>query len=132
MEDERKQAEEATRFKARPNVVIHKEPFLPKKEERPSTSSSGASGFQLMTDRRARERQEFDRFVSEKETLRALMEERRRKEEDEREKEEISRLRQEQVHKAQPIKHYRAVTVAKSDMPLTVPQSPNFSDRFRM
>uniref|UniRef100_A0A3B4BHE1 Uncharacterized protein n=1 Tax=Periophthalmus magnuspinnatus TaxID=409849 RepID=A0A3B4BHE1_9GOBI len=128
VQEEKKQQEEATHFKARPNVVTHKEPFKPKKEDRAETSA----GFQLLTERRARERQEFDRQVNEKETRRALMEEQQRKEEAEREKEEIARLRQEQVHKAQPIKHYRCVKVKKSEMPLTVPQSPNFSDRFRM
>ncbi|KAK7884491.1 hypothetical protein WMY93_027614 [Mugilogobius chulae] len=132
LQEEKKQQEEATHFKARPNVVTHKEPFKPKKEERADTSLSSSSSFQLLTERRARERQEFDRALSEKEALRALMEEQRRKEEEEREREEIARMRQEQVHKAQPIKHYRCVKVKKSEMPLTVPQSPNFSDRFRM
>lgn len=131
VQEEKKQQEEATHFKARPNVVIHKEPFKPKKEEHSDTSISTAS-FQLSTERRAQERQEFDRLVSEKEALRALMEEQQRQQESEREKEEIAKLRQEQVHKAQPIKHYRCVKVKKSEIPLTVPQSPNFSDRFRM
>lgn len=132
VQEEKKQQEEATHFKAGPNVVIHKEPFKPTKEERSDTSSCAASGFQLLTERRARERQEFDRLVSEKEALRMLMEEQRHKEEEEREKEEIARLRQEQVHKAQPVKHFKPVKVKKSEMPLTVPQSPNFTDRFRM
>lgn len=35
-----------------------------------------------------------------------------------------------QVHKAQPIRHYKPVTVKRSEVPLTVPHSPNFSDRF--
>lgn len=37
-----------------------------------------------------------------------------------------------QVHKAQPIRHYKPVTVKRSEVPLTVPHSPNFSDRFRL
>lgn len=37
-----------------------------------------------------------------------------------------------QVHKAQPIRHYKPVAVKKSEVPLTVPESPNFSDRFRL
>lgn len=37
-----------------------------------------------------------------------------------------------QVHKAQPIRHYKPVALKKSEIPLTVPQSPNFSDRFRL
>lgn len=37
-----------------------------------------------------------------------------------------------QVHKAQPIRHYKPVALKKSEVPLTVPHSPNFSDRFRL
>ncbi|CAL1607278.1 unnamed protein product [Knipowitschia caucasica] len=130
VQEEQKQREEATQFKARPNVVTHKEPFKPK--ERGDTSCVVAPGFQLLTERRALERQDFERRVNEKEALRALMEEQQRREEEEREREEITRLRQEQVHKAQPVKHYRCVKLKKSETPLTLPQSPNFSDRFRM
>ena len=54
-------------------------------------------GFQLSTERRAKERLEFDRAVSEKEVLRARMEEEQRREQEEREKEDMARLRLEQV-----------------------------------
>lgn len=37
-----------------------------------------------------------------------------------------------QVHKAQPIRHYKPVELKQSEVSLTVPQSPNFSDRFRL
>ncbi|AWP09167.1 putative targeting protein for Xklp2-like [Scophthalmus maximus] len=40
--------------------------------------------------------------------------------------------RVEEVHKARPVRHYKPVDVKKSDVLLTVPHSPNFSDRFRM
>lgn len=53
--------------------------------------------FELSTERRARERQEYERLASEKEALRALMEEEQRREEEKREKEEVARLRQEQA-----------------------------------
>ncbi|XP_041654449.1 targeting protein for Xklp2 isoform X2 [Cheilinus undulatus] len=129
VKEEQKQQQEASVFKARPNTVTHKEPFQPKKESRnlPVTEA-----FELSTERRARERQEYERLASEKEALRALMEEEQRREEEQREKDEIARLRQEQVHKAQPIRHYKPVALKKSEVPLTVPQSPNFSDRFRL
>ncbi|XP_049437622.1 targeting protein for Xklp2 [Epinephelus fuscoguttatus] len=126
--DEQK-LEEAAAFKARPNTVTHKEPFLPKKERRAPVV---VEAFELSTERRARERQEFERLASEKEALRMLMEEEMRREEEQRQKEEIARLRQEQVHIAQPIRQYKPVAVKKSEVPLTVPQSPNFSDRFRL
>lgn len=95
-------------------------------------SSTVVEVFELSTERRARERQEYERLASEKEALRTFMEEEQRREEEQRKKEEISRMRQEQVHKAQPIRHYKPVALKKSDVPLTVPQSPNFSDRFRL
>lgn len=34
MKEEQKQQEEAALFKARPNTVVNKEPFLPRKESR--------------------------------------------------------------------------------------------------
>uniref|UniRef100_A0A6Q2XP33 TPX2 microtubule nucleation factor n=1 Tax=Esox lucius TaxID=8010 RepID=A0A6Q2XP33_ESOLU len=134
-EEQKHQAEAAT-FKAGPNTVIHKEPFVPKKENRSVlediNNSTVPEGFQLSTERRAKERLEFERAVSEKEALRAKMEEELHREQEAREKEEMFRLRQEQVHKAQPIRHYKQLELKKSDVTLTVPQSPNFSDRFRM
>ncbi|GLD71772.1 targeting protein for Xklp2-like isoform X2 [Lates japonicus] len=129
VKEEQKQQEQATVFKARPNTVTHKEPFQPKKEDH---AAAVVEAFELATERRARERQEFERLASEKEALRALVEEEQRREEEQRQQEEIAKLRQEQVHKAQPIRHYRPVAVKKSEVPLTVPQSPNFSDRFRL
>ncbi|XP_018557011.1 targeting protein for Xklp2 isoform X1 [Lates calcarifer] len=135
VKEEQKQQEQATVFKARPNTVTHKEPFQPKKEDHAAAGidcSTVVEAFELATERRARERQEFERLASEKEALRALMEEEQRREEEQRQQEEIAKLRQEQVHKAQPIRHYRPVAVKKSEVPLTVPQSPNFSDRFRL
>uniref|UniRef100_A0A672YIN7 TPX2 microtubule nucleation factor n=1 Tax=Sphaeramia orbicularis TaxID=375764 RepID=A0A672YIN7_9TELE len=126
-----KHQEEATAFKARPNTVTHKEPFQPKKEARTATGKA-VQPFELSTEHRAHERQEYERLANEKEALRALMEEERRKEEEQQAKEEIIRLRQEQVHKAQPIRHYKTIKLKKSEVPLTVPQSPNFSDRFRL
>ncbi|XP_060794540.1 targeting protein for Xklp2 [Neoarius graeffei] len=136
IKDELKQQTDAACFKARPNTVVHKEPFVPKKETRSvladTTLSVAGEGFQLSTERRAKERLEFERTLKEKEALRAQMEERRAREQEEHEKEEITRLRQEQVHKAQPIRRYKPVELKHSEISLTVPQSPNFSDRFRL
>lgn len=136
VKEEQKQQEEAVTFKARPNTVTHKEPFQPKKQERAAAevlhSSTAVEAFELLTERRARERQEYERLASEKEALRALMEEGKRREEEQRQKEEVAMLRQEQVHKARPVRHYKPVDVKKSDVLLTVPHSPNFSDRFRL
>lgn len=53
--------------------------------------------FQLNTERRAKERQEYDHAMSEREAQRARMEEQERKDREEKEKEEIAHLRQELV-----------------------------------
>ncbi|XP_059396583.1 targeting protein for Xklp2-like isoform X3 [Carassius carassius] len=136
MKEELKRQAEAACFKARPNNVMHKEPFVPKKENRSilanTTNSAVPEGFQLATERRAKERMEFEKELSEKEAMKARMEEERAREREEQEKEETARLRQEQVRKAQPIRRYKPMELKKSDVSLTVPQSPNFSDRFRM
>ncbi|XP_061600683.1 targeting protein for Xklp2-like [Cololabis saira] len=129
VKEEQKQQEGAAIFKARPNSVTHKEPFRPKKDSRPAVV---VEPFELATERRAREWQEYERLAGEKEVLRARMEAEQKKEEEQKLREEIAQLRQDQVHKAQPIRHCRPVAVLKSEVPLTVPESPNFSDRFRL
>uniref|UniRef100_A0A672K7F3 Targeting protein for Xklp2-like n=1 Tax=Sinocyclocheilus grahami TaxID=75366 RepID=A0A672K7F3_SINGR len=136
MKEELKRQAEAACFKAQPNNVSHKEPFVPTKENRSilanTTNSAVPEAFQLATERRAKERIEFEKELSEKEELKAHMEEEWEREREEQEKEGIARLRQEQVRKAQPIRRYKPVELKKSEVSLTVPQSPNFSDRFRL
>lgn len=61
-----------------------------------------AETFELATERRAKEWQEYERTVSEKEALRARMEAEQRREEEQRLKEEIAMLRQEQVSDEAP------------------------------
>ncbi|XP_028266404.1 targeting protein for Xklp2 [Parambassis ranga] len=129
VKEEQKHKQEAAIFKARPNTVTQKQPFRLKKEDRAAVA---VEPFELATEKRAREWQEYEKMLSEKELLRSCMEEEQRQEEEQREKQEIARLRQEQVHKAQPIRHYKPVVVKKSEVPLTVPESPSFSDRFRL
>ncbi|KAJ8370776.1 hypothetical protein SKAU_G00108040 [Synaphobranchus kaupii] len=128
-DEQHRQQEEAMSFKARPNTVTHKEPFRPKRENH---SVFVPEGFQLSTERRAQERQEYEQAVCKKEALCAHIEEERQREMEKREKEEIAQLRQEQIHKAQPVRHYKPVEVKKSEEALTIPQSPKFSDRFRL
>ncbi|XP_077368028.1 targeting protein for Xklp2 isoform X2 [Festucalex cinctus] len=129
MKEEEKKIKEAAEFKARPNKAIHKEPFQPKKEDRPPVV---VESFDLATERRARGRDEFQQRLCEKEAAIALRAEQMRREEEGKQKLAVTELRQQQVHKAQPVRHYKTVEVKKSDVPLTVPQSPNLSDRFRL
>ncbi|NXD30741.1 TPX2B protein, partial [Spelaeornis formosus] len=135
LKEDLKKQKEAACFKARPNTVMYQEPFVPKKEQKmPSESLSGSivsESFELATERRAKERQKFEKQLADAEALKESYEEQIRKQQEEREKEEVAKLRQEMVHKANPIRKYRSVEVKPSDQPLTMPKSPNFSDRFR-
>ncbi|KAG9474637.1 hypothetical protein GDO78_004768 [Eleutherodactylus coqui] len=136
VKEEEKQLKEMTIFKARPNVVTHQEPFVPKKDSRRLTDSLSGSivqeGFELATERRAKERQEFEKRLAEMEAQKCLLEEEERRQQEEQEKEEINRLRYELVHKAQPVRKFKQVDIKTSDVPLTVPKTPNFSDRFNI
>ncbi|NXS80416.1 TPX2B protein, partial [Erpornis zantholeuca] len=135
LKEDLKRQKEAACFKAHPNTVLYQEPFVPKKEHKMLSESLSGSvvpeSFELATERRAKERQAFEKRLAHAEALRERYEERIRQKEEEREKEEIAKLRQEMVHKANPIRKYRSLEMKSTDQPLTVPKSPNFSDRFR-
>ncbi|NXP56114.1 TPX2B protein, partial [Heliornis fulica] len=135
LEEDLKRQKEAACFKARPNTVVYQEPFVPKKENKLLSESLSGSvvpeSFELATEKRARERQEFEKRLANIEAMREQRQEKFRQKQEEREKEEVAKLRQEMVHKANPIRKYRSVDVKPSDQPLTMPKSPNFSDRFR-
>ncbi|NXX60407.1 TPX2B protein, partial [Scopus umbretta] len=135
LKEDLKRQKEAACFKARPNTVVYQEPFVPKKENKLLSESLSGSvvpeSFELATEKRAKERQEFEKRLADMEALRERHQEQVRQQQEEREKEEVAKLRQELVHKANPIRKYRNVEVKPSDQPLTMPKSPNFSDRFR-
>jgi targeting protein for Xklp2 len=57
MEEEARKLQQASQFKARPAVVIHKKAFEPKKSNRPLTD---ITEIELNTEKRAKERKEFD------------------------------------------------------------------------
>ncbi|XP_073538914.1 targeting protein for Xklp2 isoform X2 [Phyllobates terribilis] len=129
IKEEQKQQKEMTSFKARPNTVTNQEPFVPKKDSR---MLSVQENFELATERRARERQEFEKRFADMEAQKCLVKEEERLQQEEQEKEELNRLRHELVHKAQPVKKFKQVEVKTSDVPLTVPKTPKFSDRFNI
>ncbi|XP_078507883.1 targeting protein for Xklp2-B-like [Lissotriton helveticus] len=129
IEEELKQQKEATCFKARPSTVLHQEPFVPKRDSR---ILSVHDDFELATEKRAKERQEFEKRMAELEAIKEKMEEEDRIRKEGQEKQELARMRKHDlVHKAQPVKKYKAVEVKTREMPVTVPKSPNFSDRFK-
>ncbi|NXY49890.1 TPX2B protein, partial [Ceuthmochares aereus] len=135
LKEDLKRQKEAACFKARPNTVVYQEPYVPKKESKLLSESLSGSvvpeSFELATEKRAKERQEFEKRLANMEALRESQREQVRQQQEEQEKEEVAKLRQELVHKANPIRKYRSVEVKPSDQPLTTPKSPNFSDRFQ-
>ncbi|KFQ31401.1 Targeting protein for Xklp2-B, partial [Merops nubicus] len=135
LKEDLKKQKEAACFKARPNTVMYQEPFVPKKENKMLSESLSGSvvpeSFELATEKRAKERQEYEKRLAVVEAEKEKNQEMIRQQEEEREREEIAKLRQELVHKANPIRKYCSVEVKPSDQPLTTPKSPNFSDRFR-
>ncbi|XP_070600458.1 targeting protein for Xklp2 isoform X2 [Erythrolamprus reginae] len=128
LKEEMRRQKEAAVFKAQPSQVLHQEPFVPRKD---SKLLLAPDQFELATERRARERQEFEKRQAEREAENARLQEATRRLEEERTKEEMAKLREEMVHKANPIRQYSNVEIKASDHPLTVPRSPNFSDRFQ-
>ena len=90
------------------------------------------SSFDLNTDRRAAERENFESWRLQKELEERETRHRQEQLRAEEEKREIQRMRREDlVHKAQPIKNFTQVHVLPSLRPLTEACSPNFSDRFQ-
>lgn len=61
---ELKEQKEAANFKAKPPMVLEKQPFQPKPSDKPL---SEVSNFELHSDRRAREREEFEQLRKQKE-----------------------------------------------------------------
>ncbi|XP_014261637.1 targeting protein for Xklp2 isoform X2 [Cimex lectularius] len=98
--------EEFCQFKAKEPVVLKKEPFLPKKLDKPLTEPCDIV---LNTEKRAVERQEFEKTLKEKEERFMKMQIEFEKEREACEKEELARLRKELVHKAKPMPNYPPV-----------------------
>lgn len=103
-------------------MVLKKEPFIPKKSERPLVE---ATDFHLNTDKRAFEREQFEKHLREKEEQ---LEQFKKEQEIKRQLEEMlerQRLRKEAEHVAQPIRKYKEVEIKPSNK-VTKPISPKF------
>ncbi|XP_022164807.1 uncharacterized protein LOC111029879 isoform X2 [Myzus persicae] len=117
--------EQQRSFKARPATVLKKKPFVPKHEKKYTEPKNVF----LNTERRAQEWMVFELEMKKKFSQ---YEENKRMRQEEMKKQElllIKNLRQETIHKPEPIKKYKPVLIRKSRRPVTVPQSPRFSIR---
>ncbi|CAH1780160.1 unnamed protein product [Owenia fusiformis] len=125
MEEELKQQRE---FKANPAKVTQCKPFVPMKSTKPLTE---LNEFDLNTERRAGQREEYEIHKKERDQEAAMIEHARDVQRKAEEEEAIAKLRQELVHKTNPIRKYKRVEVHPSDKPLTEAESPRFSERLK-
>ena len=98
---------------------------MPRPSDKPLSQID--SNFQLHSDIRAEQREEYDMKRRDAEAqldaAKREREERHRKEEEL----EIQRLRREAVHKAQPIRQYNPVTIHPCEKPVTEPLTPKWT-----
>ncbi|XP_029637635.1 targeting protein for Xklp2-like isoform X1 [Octopus sinensis] len=129
LEEEARLFEENMKFKAQPCDIINKTPFVPQLDHKCTVE---VAEFKLNTEVRQAQRQQYfeKKKAHEMEVQASQMEqEQLRKEEEER---EIQRLRAEAVHKAKPIRHYKAVEIQRNLLPPTIPQTPKFCYKSRV
>ncbi|GIY96318.1 targeting protein for Xklp2 [Caerostris extrusa] len=121
--------EENKSFKAQPAIVLKKEPFVP---EKPQRQNIKIEEFHLFTDKRASERQHLKEIKDAEECKKERIRKEQKAIEEEQERIELKRLRNEIVHKANPIRMYKPIDVKPSSMPLTQPKSPEFETDKRL
>ncbi|XP_014781109.1 targeting protein for Xklp2 isoform X2 [Octopus bimaculoides] len=129
LEEEARLFEENMKFKAQPCDIINKTPFVPHLDHKRTVE---VVEFKLNTEMRQAQRQQyFDQKKAHEMELQALQieQEQLRREEEEK---EIQRLRAEAVHKAMPIRHYKAVEIQRNLLPPTIPQTPKFCYKSRV
>ncbi|XP_042234581.1 targeting protein for Xklp2 homolog isoform X2 [Homarus americanus] len=120
---------EQRKFLARPDAVLHKKPFIPEKSKKPLTD---ISTFTLNTEVRAVDRNEYE--LQRKRREDEIQAAKREQEEMQAEEQEmlIKRLRQESVHKANPVPKFKPMVIEHGQHPPTVPVSPKFATELRL
>lgn len=122
--------ENFVRFEARPPAVLYKEPFKP--VHKPLQLVKPVP-FQLTTEKRAAERERFDKLLKEKEEEQEKYRKLKEKEQEEAQEKAQVELRSKLVHHAKPVPV--AITnpfkPEKSVAPLTVPETPKFVRRLK-
>ncbi len=114
-------------FHARPATVLDKTPFVP---EKAAPVVIDVQPFHLATEERSEHWATVEQQRAERNMETDAIKEARRRQAEEEQQAEDKRLRQQLVHKANPVRHYRGIAVARSNKDLTDPKSPNFSTRF--
>ncbi|KAK3860635.1 hypothetical protein Pcinc_033330 [Petrolisthes cinctipes] len=129
LEEEEQSNAERRKFRAQPDAVVHRQPFIPDKSSKALTD---ISGFTLNTEMRAEERNDYNLHLKMKEdeiqAAKREQEERKKAEE----LEEVARMRREAVHKAKPVPKYKPMVLEPTTQPLTDPKSPQLATEARL
>ena len=124
--DELKEQKMKTVFKAHPSNVVYNAPFIPKKSLKPCTEFEE---FDLNTERRREAREINEMAKKEQERVAEAEALQKEKEREEEERINLIQLRKQLVHKPNPIRKFKAIKVQPSQQPLTIPESPAWSER---
>lgn len=120
---------ENNKFEAKLPVVLYKEPFKPILQPVHQVKSAP---FELTTEKRAAERERFDKLLKEKEEEQERIRLLKLKEQEERDEKARAELRAKLIHHAKPVPKLEAPFVPeKSVTTLTVPETPKFIRRLK-
>ncbi|KAK3741679.1 hypothetical protein QZH41_000797 [Actinostola sp. cb2023] len=126
VEEELQEQRKKAVFKAHSSNVLYQPPFVPKKSLK---SNTVFEEFNLNSERRAQDRAVYEMNKREKEMEDEQLILQREAEREEEERKNIEMLRKQLVHKANPIRNYKQVSIMASDRPLTQPESPIWNTR---
>ena len=121
---------EDAEFRANPATVLHKEPFVPHKVDRPLLM---VDNIVLHSEVRSEQRAKYDAKRMREEYQRMTENLQRRALRAREESKELAEYRKQLVHKAQPIHQYAPIVIKHCERPFTQPISPHFhtDDRLR-
>lgn len=113
--------ENCNKFEAKPPVVLYKKPFKPVLQ---STQIIKPQPFDLATEKRAAEREKFDKLLKEKEEENEKMRQQQEKEQREAEERALAEMRAKLVHHPKPIPSLTPNLPEKPPIVVTVPETP--------
>lgn len=116
------------KFEARPPIVLYKEPFKPVLQ---SLHIVKPVPFELTTEKRAAEREKFEKQLREKEEEMERIKQMKEKERLESEERAKAELRAKLIHHAKPVPVLVPFVPEKSAASLTVPETPKFVRRLK-
>ncbi|XP_023942589.2 targeting protein for Xklp2 homolog [Bicyclus anynana] len=120
--------ENHVKFEAKPPVVLYKKPFKPVLQ---GTQIVQPKPFDLATQKRAAEREHFDKLLKEKEAEIEKLNQQRQKEQQEEDEKALAELRANLVHHAKPVPSLEPRLPGKIYIPLTMPETPKLVRRLR-